>query len=65
MGMSFLMPTFVDDLARRHAMMRVWAELSALYNVYDKEPLMDRVRAFLARADEPPSSSPHSPQPSA
>jgi 4-hydroxyphenylacetate 3-monooxygenase len=28
MGMSFLMPTSVDDLARRHAMMRVWAEYS-------------------------------------
>jgi 4-hydroxyphenylacetate 3-monooxygenase len=27
-GMSFLMPTSVDDLARRHAMMRVWAEYS-------------------------------------
>ena len=36
--------------------------MNALYNVYDKEPLMDRVRAFLARDDEPSSSSP---QPSA
>jgi hypothetical protein len=27
--------------------------MSALYNVYDKEPLMDRVRAFLARDDGP------------
>jgi 4-hydroxyphenylacetate 3-monooxygenase len=27
-GMSFLLPTSVDDLARRHAMMRVWAEYS-------------------------------------
>jgi hypothetical protein len=27
--------------------------MSALYNVYDKEPLMQRVRAFLARDDAP------------
>jgi 4-hydroxyphenylacetate 3-monooxygenase len=27
-GTSFLTPTSVDDLARRHAMMRVWAEYS-------------------------------------
>jgi catechol 2,3-dioxygenase-like lactoylglutathione lyase family enzyme len=27
--------------------------MSALYNVYDKEPLMERVRAFLARDDAP------------
>jgi 4-hydroxyphenylacetate 3-monooxygenase len=27
--------------------------MSALYNVYDKEPLMEGVRAFLARDDEP------------
>ena len=25
---------------------------SALYGIYDKEPLMERVRQFLARAEE-------------
>ena len=30
--------------------------MSALYNVYDKEPLMDRVKEFLAR-DEPSAVS--------
>src|SRR3989441_13268117 len=25
---------------------------SALYNIYDKQPVMDRVRAFLARTEE-------------
>jgi len=30
--------------------------MSALYNVYDKQPLMDRVKEFLARDEDEPSA---------